>query len=70
MRWEGIPVRIVPLPKGEVVYSREFEMRLIAKDLGYTYEAFRDMPLDDQAGHVAFWRDLKQLEAVIAHKSK
>jgi hypothetical protein len=65
-----VPVQVVPLPKGEVTYTHEFELRMIAKDLGYRYEDFRDLPLDDQAGHIAFWRDEKRLEAVIAHKSK
>lgn len=56
------------VPKsGVTIGNPEFEWRDVARAYGYTFQAFMELSVDEQAATIAHHRVRNQIEAVLSH---
>lgn len=66
MTFKGRPIEQWPLEKSGASYSDQFEWRLAAQDSHYRYADFEQLDGDEQSRIVAFYRQRRRMEAVMA----
>lgn len=67
MTWKGRPILKTRVPaSGVQVGAAEFEWREVARDYHLTFQQFMEMPVEEQAQHIAHHRIRNRIEAVLA----
>ena len=59
-----------PAPAGRSAYSALYHWRCVARWRGLTWEAFRMLPPDDQAGYIAEYETAMRLDALEAEAQR